>query len=102
MKPETVLVRAIDAVPYRYALWCSIEDGDPFTNLIVLRGATDDGRIRFMLDTHNFFWADPSEQLELVPVVPNSPEHQLRFEAEDKKRMQPLHDLPLLDREWAL
>lgn len=68
-KPRMKSVRAIDVVPYRWALWCSVgDDPRPFENLIVHAGWFDDGeRIAFGLDSHNGFSAAPDDVLELVP-----------------------------------
>jgi len=102
-EPKIVNVRAIDAVPYKYAVWCSFEDGKPFANTIVLRAATDDGKIRFMLDTHNFLWAYPNDMLDLVEQDPgHTPEFAAKLAADDARRMSAINDIPLLDREWAL
>lgn len=66
-EPETKQVKAIDVVPYHWALWCSIEGGKPFANPIVAARWLDDGRLSFMLDSHNFYSAEADELLELVP-----------------------------------
>lgn len=66
--PPTVMVKAIDVKPYRYAQWCSIGDGEPFANDIGPRRWSDDGEyIWFMLESYNFFKARPDEILELIP-----------------------------------
>ena len=70
-RPSEVEIRACDVLPYHWALWCTVcehNGGRPFANEIVARRWSDDGkRIWFMLDTHNFFDADPDELLSLVP-----------------------------------
>lgn len=73
-KPETKKVKAIDVIPFRWALWCTIEDGEPFLNVIVARrwfepDEPGPARIGFMLDSHNFLIAFADEKLELVPYV---------------------------------
>ena len=56
--PVTVKVRAIDVRPYRYGLWCRIENDPPFTNPIVHGAWSDDGQsIWFGLDSFNFYKA---------------------------------------------
>jgi hypothetical protein len=65
--PTTVLVKAIDVKPHRYALWCTIADSKPFANEIVHRQWSEDGaRIWFGLDSQNVLDAEPDEMLELV------------------------------------
>lgn len=67
-EPEFRKVRAIDVVPYRWALWCSVEGREPFANQIVHAAWSDDGeRIIFGLDSHNSYSAKPYIALELVP-----------------------------------
>ena len=61
-EPEFVNVLGIDVIPYQYAVWCSIRDGEPFANPIVSRRWSDDGEfIWFMLDSHNFAKCKPDE-----------------------------------------
>jgi hypothetical protein len=95
-KPPTVKIKAIDAKPHRYALWCSVagEDGKqgaPFANEIGPRSWSDDGQhIWFMLDTHNFFKAKPDEELELIPLpTPKyvTPEMMAERENRDAQKM---------------
>lgn len=88
--PERVKVRAIDVKPYRWALWCSIEGGPPFENEICLRRWSDDGQgIWFMLESHNFLYAEPNEILELVPYTCDfyTAEMMAIRDAEDEKKM---------------
>lgn len=67
-----VKVKATEVKPFHYGIWCSIEDGKPFVNTIVITRWADDGKyIRYMLDTHNFDRAEPDEILELVPIDPD-------------------------------
>jgi len=71
-KPKLEKVRAIDVVPYRWALWCTVGGSKPFANDIVHMRWSDDGRrIHFGLDSHNFYSAAPDDELELVPVEPS-------------------------------
>jgi len=66
--PQIIKVRALDAIPYHYGVWCTVGDEPkPFVNEIVTRRWSEDGKhIWFMLDSHNFMKADPDEELELV------------------------------------
>lgn len=66
--PEQVEVRALDAKPHHWAVWCTVGEGKkPFANTIVARKWSEDGeKIWFMLDTHNFMSAHPDEMLSLV------------------------------------
>lgn len=64
---ETQKVKALDVVPFRWALWCRIGDGEPFANPIVSAKWLEDGRIGFMLDSHNFLIVEPDAELELIP-----------------------------------
>jgi hypothetical protein len=69
--PETKPIRAIDVIPYRWGVWCQIENGKPFTNVIEHLSWSDDGQhIWFALGTHNFHKAEPYEMLDLVPCEP--------------------------------
>lgn len=71
-EPETKSVRARDVQPWFWGQWCSIEDGEPFTNVICSVRWSDDGEhLWFMLETHNFFKAKPDEILELVSREPS-------------------------------
>lgn len=66
-EPTMVKKRAIDVTPYEHGIWCSIGDGEPFVNDIVMRRWSDDGtRITFMLDSHNFLFAEPDEEIAVV------------------------------------
>lgn len=59
--------KAIDVTPYEHGIWCSIMDGKPFVNTIVLRKWSDDGeKVVFMLDTHNFLMVPPNEEIDVV------------------------------------
>lgn len=73
-KPEPTIVqkRAIDITPYNHGIWCSISDGEPFTNTIVHRRWSEDGaEIVFGLDSHNAFFAAPDELVDAVEVTPS-------------------------------
>lgn len=67
--PHFEKVRAIDVVPYRWALWCSVgEERQPFANQICHVAWSSDGEsVVFGLDSHNAFCAAPEDVLELVP-----------------------------------
>jgi hypothetical protein len=67
MEPPSEQVKAIDVLPFHWALWCSIADGKPFANdIVAVRWTEDDQRLRFMLDTHNFIFALPDEEMTLI------------------------------------
>lgn len=66
VSPVMERIKAIDVKDYHWALWCTVGGGPPHENPIVAARWTDDGRLSFMLDSHNFFSADPDEELELV------------------------------------
>jgi hypothetical protein len=87
-EPKTVRIRATDVRPYRWALWCSVDGGEPFANPIEGRRWSEDGQhIWFMLDTHNFYKAAPDDEIELIPVVPSfSAELLADIEADDARR----------------
>lgn len=68
-EPKTTMVRARDIKPYHYALWCRIQDGKPFCNDICgVRWSEDGKKLWFMLESHNFFDAEPDEMVEVVEV----------------------------------
>jgi hypothetical protein len=92
--PATVKVKAIDVKPYRYAVWCTVEDwkgdkGKPFANVIEHRGWSKDGEsIWFMLGSHNFMNAKPDEEMELIEHDDKmSPDLMARFDKEDEEAM---------------
>lgn len=69
VSPPSVRIRACDVKPYFYGLWCSIQEGTPFVNDIVVVSQKDDGTLAFMLDSHNFLTGiDPNDVIELVPL----------------------------------
>lgn len=102
LKPRFEKVRAIDAKPYRWALWCTVGTcSEPFANTLVTRKWSEDGqRIWFMLDSHNFMDADPDDVLELVP---NSDYYSAEFLAgvdeRDSERMAQRPHGPWLPKE---
>lgn len=66
-EPTQVRKRAIDVTPYEHAVWCSIMDGEPFVNTIVLRRWSEDNKqIVFMLDSHSFLFAAPDEEFDVI------------------------------------
>jgi hypothetical protein len=68
-EPAFVKIRADEVKPYRWGLWCTVGGGEPHSNPIVSAKWSEDGqRIWFMLDSHNFYDAEPDEVLELVPL----------------------------------
>ena len=102
--PKMVKLKALDVKPHHFALWCRIEDGEPFENEIVSRRWSDDGqKITFMLGTHNFFFASPDEEVELVPIPrsPNVSEQTLAMrEARDAAAMRVRPANGASGREW--
>lgn len=72
-EPVQVKKRAVDIVPYHYGIWCTVEGGAPFTNHIVGVSWSDEGdALWFMLDSHNFLKAAPTEEIEVVPLAPET------------------------------
>lgn len=63
-----VKIKAIEIEPHRYALWCSVGNGEPFANEICHRAWHQDGRIAFGLDSHNFWIVDPFEEVTVVEL----------------------------------
>lgn len=71
-EPVIVTKRAIDVTPQRHGVWCSICGGEPFVNPIVNRRWSDDGeRITFMLDSFNFDFRLPYEDMDVVEIEPS-------------------------------
>lgn len=92
VKERGVMVKAINIRPYMYSLPCAIGPKDKrifILNEMCCRGWTKDGRIDWMLDTFNFFFAKPDEMVEIVPVPEGrySKEYYDRVFADDVKRM---------------
>jgi len=89
-EPVQVKKRAIDVTPYEHGIWCSVAGGNPFVNTIVLRKWSDDGsQVIFMLDSHNFLFAKPDEEIEVVEHTSTfyDAEFQAKRLAEDAKNM---------------
>ena len=71
-KPVVVQKKAIDLTPHFHALWCTVGGSEPMPVEIVLRSWSDSGElIQFMLDTHNFFSAEPDELVRVVEMQPS-------------------------------
>ena len=69
-EPKQVKKRAIDVTPYQHSIWCVVGSGEPFANPIVLRKWSDKGdKIVFMLDSHNFLFAYPDEEIDVIESV---------------------------------
>ena len=67
--PDFVKVLARDVGPYRYGVWSSVANGDPFVNQIVYMRWSDNGEhLWFGLESHNTKKARPDEVLELVEM----------------------------------
>ncbi len=87
--PVTVKIKAIDCKPGHWAVWSTVEGGEPFLNPIGPRKWSDDGEhIVFMLDSFHFLEAAPDELLELVPHFPLSAEIVARAHARDAEVME--------------
>lgn len=83
-EPVIVKKRAIDVTPYEHGIWCSIMDGKPFVNEICIRRWSEDGsKITFMLESHNFLFADPGEEIDVVVI--DKPAYSAKF-LEDRRR----------------
>jgi hypothetical protein len=92
-EPPQVRKRAIDATPLVHGVWCShFKDGSqPFVNPIVRRAWADDGkRVTLMLDSFNFMFALPEEEVDVVEIEPIYSDRALvdRVLAEDRERMR--------------
>lgn len=70
-EPKEVMKRAMEVTPYQHGLYCTIGGGDPFVNIFVIRRWSEDGKkIIFMMDSHNFLFAEPDEEIQVVEVKP--------------------------------
>ena len=67
-EPHIIRMRARDVEPYYFGLWCRIDGSEPFINEIVRRTVTDDGKIKWMMDSFNFDFHDPDELVDVVPI----------------------------------
>lgn len=68
-EPQTVEMKVVDVVPYKYGVYCCIEDGKPFVNEIVGRDWSEDGeKVILMLETHNFLFHLPGDSVQVVPI----------------------------------
>lgn len=68
-EPIIVKKRAIDVTPYEHGIWCSVGDSKPFVNEVCIRRWSEDGsKIAFMLETHNFIFADPDKEMDVVVI----------------------------------
>ena len=74
MQPVMVKKKPIDVTPYYHGIWCTVAGSEPFVNQIVHRRWSEDGsKIIFMLDTFNFSFENPDEEMQVVEGEPNSP-----------------------------
>ena len=84
--------KAMDIVPNHYAIWCTIGDSDtPVLNPIVSRRWSEDGKkITFMLDSHNFMFKLPDEEVDVVEyeMYPNNPDLMAKCDQNDADRMK--------------
>lgn len=66
-EPTQITMKAIDVVPHKYGLWCSVGNGEPYVNPFCHRKWSEDGEsIWFMLESHNFYNAKPDEDMKVV------------------------------------
>jgi hypothetical protein len=86
-----IKVRAIDIRPYQYALPCQLgKNGNHVLNEICIRRWRQDGEgLTFMMDSHNFFFANPHDLIEVVPIPEDrySPDFRAKALASDAQRM---------------
>jgi hypothetical protein len=90
-EPTQVKKRALDVTPYEHSVWCTVAGGKPFANTIVHRRWAGDGiRVVFMLDSHNFMFADPDEEIDVIEN--EQPFYSVEFQREclrsDAERMK--------------
>lgn len=72
-EPKSTRVRARDVAPYAWGLWSSVEGGKPFLNEVMGVHWSEDGtEIILGLDSHNFYFAKPDEEIDLVPIPPKT------------------------------
>lgn len=84
-EPTIIKKRAIDVTPYEHGIWCSIMDSEPFVNTVVIRKWSEDGsQITFMLDSHNFLFANPDEEIDVV--VREKPYYDIKFQEDCLRR----------------
>lgn len=85
-----VMVKGINIRFYMYSLPCLIgPERYPILNEMCCRDWHRDGRISWLLDTHNFFFAKPDEMVQVVPVPEDryTAEYYERVFANDSKKM---------------
>jgi len=100
-EPIIVTKKAIDVLPRFHGIYCTIEDSKPFVNTIVARRWEDDGRISFMLDSFNFYFRRPDEDMNVVELTPQYTDI-ARIHADDAefRKQQPMSDAEYA-RAWA-
>jgi phosphopantothenate-cysteine ligase/phosphopantothenoylcysteine decarboxylase/phosphopantothenate--cysteine ligase len=71
-QPKIVSKKAIDINPYFHSVYCTLDGVEkPFCNDIVARRWNDNGKITFMLETHNFLTdIDPEDEIRIVEEKP--------------------------------
>lgn len=86
-EPRIVVKKAIDVLPKLHGIWCSIGDGKPFVNTIVLRSWSEskDDEIHFMLDSFNFYFAKQDDEMRVVELQPSQYDDVHKIHAEDAK-----------------
>ena len=66
-------LKVLDVIPYKHGVYCTTEDeSKPFVNEIVGRNWSEDGeKVIFMLETHNFIFMSPIEEMDVVELDAN-------------------------------
>lgn len=63
----TVKIKVLDVAPYRHGVYCTVGDGAPIVNDIVVKDWSEDGEsVVFMLETHNFLFCPPDGEMDVV------------------------------------
>ena len=88
-EPTIVQKKAIDVTPYYHGIWCSVDGSDPFVNDIMHRRWSDNGKeIVFGLDSHNFYFSEPEDMMDVVEIEPAASDDVLARALErDKAKM---------------
>ena len=70
-EPQQVSKCALDVTPYFHGIYCAIGGSKPYVNEIVCRSWSEDGgKIIFMLESHNFDFRHPDEQMFVIELQP--------------------------------
>ena len=89
-EPVVVKKKARDVTPYHHSIWCTVMSGEPFANEICSRKWSENGKqIVFMLESFNFLFADPDEEIEVIETTSGMPAEVLeRAAKEDVAKMR--------------